>query len=451
MRRPDLLLLLVAIALIPALALGVEDGPPSGEPQPNGAVDPSASPFAAPDPGLLRCLSGEIEPSSGDSLDPASLGPDRLVELVSAQVEELRELRFAAPVDARFLTDSQLRDRISELLQRERTPRAGVLEGDVLELLGAIPARIDLNDLEERALGSQVAGLYSPETRELLVRSSGEPGTLELLALAHELEHALADQRLGLRDDGGAGPGDRELAYLAVVEGDATLLMARYAVAHVGLAGQIESLGDSVPGAGQFEALPDYVQRSLLFPYLDGLRLVCARWLRGGWDAVDHLYDHPPSSTAEVISPERYGDRRPIEPRDPGRLPPPWRSRTARDLGPAELEWLFSAPGGDSTRALPDPRRLVSTWAGGELELWASGPDRALGIALAELPQAELLCGAMAAWYRAMSESSVSGGERADEELVFAASARSAVLACPGRQVRLGIAPDEATARLLVN
>jgi hypothetical protein len=339
-------------------------------------------------------------------------------------VEALRELEYTHPVQARFLAPEEMAARLDVLLRRELPPGPVAREGEILELLGAIPVGAGLGTVEREALGSQVIGLYDPETEELLVERSGAPDAEELITLAHELEHALADQRLDLSLPEGFTAADRALARVAVVEGDATLTMTRYALAELGLA-ELSALGTGELEAGrEFDALPDYVQRSLLFPYLEGLRLVCYEWLKGGWAAVDRLYSHPPASSDEVMFPVRYGDGPPADPRDPGDPGPGWRPLGRRELGAAELEWLFSAPGGDPGAALPRPRALAAAWAGGEVELWRRGRERALGVALAQRGQANALCGAMAVWEEAA----------VPNELATAVT-------CEGDEVRVGVAP----------
>jgi hypothetical protein len=53
----------------------------------------------------------------------------------------------------------------------------------------------------------------------------------------------------------------------------------------------------------------------------------------------------------------------------------------------------------------------------------------------------------MAAWEEAAFPTARSGQAIGDERLVHDGNGRSAILVCSGDQVRLGIAPDEATAR----
>ena len=449
-RRPDLPLILLVLAMGVALALFVDaesESPTIGalEPPPE-APDPVDDFLADFDPIFIDCFGG-TEPTEAEELDTAD--QEALVEEVSARVEELRELRFSKPVDARFLEADELRTEVEGLVGEELKPAEVRGEEELLKALGAIPDDGDLAEITTEALGGQVAGLYDTRSEELLVLTAEEVGADEVITLAHELEHALSDQALGILDDiGGPEAADRELAYAALVEGDATLLMELYALSYVGLDEQL-ALGESVPGAEEFEALPDYVQRSLLFPYLEGLRFVCYRLADGGFRALDRTYDDPPKATSQVIFPDRYGVIEPIRVRpvrDPG---PGWASVTRRELGAAELEWLLQAPGGDPAAALPETRRLVFGWAGGAAELWRRGNERALSISMLELPGTNSLCGAVGAWYRAAwPEAEVTAGT-GGVELTFTEPGRVGVLSCAGVTVKLGVAPDLAEASSL--
>ena len=456
LRRPDLPLILVVLAVGAALALFAGDDSPQAPgsdrvagAQPDVAGGPGAEFLADPSPALTRCLLGDEVPGGGVGL-PSE--PTELVDKVSAQVERLRELGYSRPVDARFLSPAELRDRIGELLEDELPVKAVEREQALLEELGAIPPGTDLLELEGEALGSQVIGLYNPDNKELLVQRSGDAGPDEVITLAHELEHALADQALELNEPQGLGTADGALARISVIEGDATLTMTRYAIAELDVA-ELGSLGsESVPSAErQFDRLPDYLQRELLFPYFEGLRLNCYEWLTGGgWKAVDRLYEEPPRSTYEVMFPVAYGKRVPANPPPPGRPGSGWRSVTKRDLGAAELSWLFAAPGGDPDAALPDPRRLVAGWRGGELELWQQAGERALGIALVADPGSGL-CGSMSAWYESAFPSEQQPAGARGDVVEFSNSGQAAVLACHGRDVRMGIAPDRTTAARLAS
>ena len=442
--RPDLPLILVLIAAGVALVLlpdrpGEPAAPDSTAPLPDVIEDFNAE----PDPRLAECWF-RLPADDSRPADPSDL--DAVVEQTSERVERLRGLRFEREVDAKLLDEVAFRARLDEQLGKDLKPAQLRREGEVLAALGAIPPETDLPGLVAEGLSSQIAGFYDPVTKQLAVPTTDELEAEDLLVLAHELEHALVDQNIGLRKGAGDPTADRTLAYTAAAEGDASLLMFRYGLAYA--LGAFVPAQD-VPGGEELGTLPDYVERNLLFPYLEGMRLACHRFLEGGNRAIDQLYAKPPASTAEVLFPERYGEGAPERVELPRRPGPGWTSVIHRELGAAELEWLLQAPGGDPEAGLPETRELVYGWAGGELELWERDEERALAIALAERPGSDRLCAAVGAWYRATRpEAAVERGTE-EVELEFTEPGRAAVLSCAGNEVRLGVAPDPATASRL--
>ncbi len=376
----------------------------------------------------------------------------RLTREVAARIEALRGLRFEDPIEVAFLDDAGLRRRIDVLAKREASPRLARLEGRALTALGAVPEDVNLLRLSRETLEGQVAGLYVPTTGELLVRSSdGDPGVIEVLTVAHELEHALADQALGLpvRDHPDPRRSDAEAARLALVEGDATLSMQLYSEGYLSLVDQLSLLGEDSLGdsQAQFDDLPDFLQRQLVFPYFDGLSYVCDRAADRGPEGIDRAYRRPPRSTWELLFPDRDPGARPIAPAPPGELASPWRSVARTQLGAAELSWLFAAPGGDPARALEDPEEAAAGWAGSSVELWTAGRRSALGISLAA--RGGGLCGSVRAWWRA-TEPAAAVTSTASGAFLADGAERDAAIACSTGSVRVGIAPDPETARALV-
>jgi hypothetical protein len=274
----------------------------------------------------------------------------------------------------------------------------------------------------------------------------------ERTIMAHELEHAVSDQRLGipLPDDPSPSKFDESIAMLSVVEGDATLTMQRYAISEIPVFEQLSLLNDASLAKSEtpLEEVPHYLRQQLTFPYLSALEFTCDLYARGGWKAVDGAYDRPPMSTAEILFPERYRAREgAVEVR-------PSRPRGFDDLfggsfGAANLMWLFQAPGGDETKALSDPTERVSSWAGGEVRLWTRAGHPALGLALVERRGADDLCRSVADWSDAAFDDSEVETEAA-EELARDGDRQDAVVWCSEDEVRLGIGPDIDTARSIV-
>jgi hypothetical protein len=398
-----------------------------------------------PDGGLSDLFGGLL--GGGPTLPD---DPDELVDVIAEQVAELRELPWQEEVTVDFLDDGQLRARLDELLSEDVDPAADDAERRLLESLGAVPRGTDLTQLRRDLLDEQVAGFYSPETGELVVRvpDDGRIRPVDRITIAHELEHALADQVLGLPPlDGDADDADAGLAALAVVEGDATLLMNLWALEHVSITDQLGAMlgGDLAAAQASLAAVPHHLQRELLFPYTDGLDLICDRWLEGGWAAVDAAYDDLPPTTAEVL----FGpDANPPTATATTTAPAGYDEVLTTTFGAAPLSWLLEAPGGEPDRALDDPRGRAAVWAGGQARVWSDGDDSAVALALRDGGGGPDLCASMERWATA----AFPGADRDHTEgaTVLTSPEQVTIVTCDGADVVVATAIDLATATRIV-
>ncbi len=88
-------------------------------------------------------------------------------------------------------------------------------------------------------------------------------------------------------------------------EGDATLSSVLYAQAVFGPAWQ-EAFGSDGGEGGATDTTPPYLRRYFDFDYDQCLRFVSYLYLTGGWSAVDLAYKDPPSTTQQILHPEKY-------------------------------------------------------------------------------------------------------------------------------------------------
>lgn len=401
---------------------------------------------------LARCIEPAGRPGAQDV--PDAPARDQIAR-ISALVQEQRELAYDEQPSPTFLDDDAIGARLAEEVREEYSAEDADIDQRTLAALGAVPAGTDLIQLQTDLLTSQVAGFYDPDTGELVVRGAAADDGLEPTAqatLAHELEHALADQALGLPVDTteDLADGDAALAALSVIEGDATLTQQQFVV--VGMTVR-EQLGlstdpDALAAQEQLADVPHYLAQSLQFPYLAGLRFVCDRFVDGGWDAVDAAYDDLPTSSAEIMDPARYGTA-PVDPPDPGGLRGDWERARATTFGAADLLWLFEAPGGDTGQGLDRARDRALAWTGGELVTWTRDDETAVGVALTQAADGPL-CDAVTTWYERAFPDATDAPTRRGERLVREGDDQTAVVTCADDDVRLGIAPDLDTARALV-
>lgn len=415
---------------------GLLEGLLSGDP--SGLEDPEA---------LLDGLLG------GGGGEPVPDDPQELVGQVADQVAELRELAWTEPPEVAFLDDDELRRRLGEIMDEDYPAEDAELEGRYLAALGAVPPGTDMGQVRRQLLEEQVAGFYDPDTGELVVRTpSGQISVADRITLAHELDHALTDQALGLPAldaERFAEDQDALLAALSVVEGDATLVMNQWALGSLELGDQMALTTDPAIAGAQaaMEQMPAYLGAELMFPYTVGLDHVCERWQENGWTSVDNAYADLPTTSASVLWPDHPGAVG-----EPNELTSPrgYEQVHTTTFGAAQLLWLLEAPGGDGSRALTDAEKRAAAWGGGQMTVWADGDGTAVGLALLDRGTAtDALCDTVTDWYAA----AFPGSERRQVEgaTTFAGGAQDAVIACPGDQVHVGIAPDLATATTVVS
>ena len=295
------------------------------------------------------------------------------VAVIAHRVEALRDLRFEQVPKPVEVTGAQARREGLADLDRQYPPARRHADETVYKLLGLIDPDADLRDLTGSLFEQGVAGYYDPRDGRLRVVKGSATGTRVLteMTLAHELTHALEDQRFGFPDER-AATDDRTLAQTALIEGTATWMMSAYAERHFS---REETLGSLVGAAFQDTGdLPPFLQAQLLFPYLDGDAFVRDLLRRGGgsWTLVNTAYRvHMPASTEQILHPDLY-----IEADAPVRVPlrvalPGWRRAAAGTWGELQTRELLARAGGGSVDA-------AAGWGGDRYELWRSGRRNAL-------------------------------------------------------------------------
>ena len=239
------------------------------------------------------------------------------------EVEQLRRLTFVHSVKERTIDRSQLRPLIREQIAKE-IPYSLDDYVRVLKALQLIDASTpDVIGKMFELYDAQVLAFYDPTThtyfaiRQLPAALAGvsDSTALRKSVVLHELTHALQDQRFDAtaRDKALQHDTDGELAYHALLEGEATLVMLDYLLEKSGQSFDEAVKSDLLMGMGAMAAdqsvapdAPRYFVESLKFPYIDGLKLVVMAYRRGGWKELDRLHANPPRTTREVLHPEEY-------------------------------------------------------------------------------------------------------------------------------------------------
>src|SRR5271155_5740741 len=206
----------------------------------------------------------------------------------------------------------------------------------VLKKFGLLDRDFHLRPFLLSLLTEQIAGFYDNKTKTVNLLDWIQPDEQKPV-LAHELTHALQDQKVGLtkwssvslngpshnvqEDNQHLQVDEADTARSAVAEGQAMAVFVDYTLRPSGktLADApeiMDKLKDQVTdtsGSPVMARAPLLLQESLLFPYSDGLNFEQAILVKAGKEAAfAGVLANPPSSSFEIMHPKAYMAHAPV-------------------------------------------------------------------------------------------------------------------------------------------
>lgn len=243
---------------------------------------------------------------------------EQLIALEDA-TQTIRGLEALESVERVFPTREETIAYLEDIYARDLPIEEAERAEAFYQALGFFTPEIDLLDVYLTLLGSQVAGFYDPETKQMNVipmvgDDTGDSLSItEQIIYVHEFTHALQDQHFDLAAVLPAdvvNEPDRALAIRSLVEGDASAVMNVYtqAVATSNPGAAFSILLEGLQSGGLFlpSGIPTILVRELLFPYEQGASFVVALYNEGGWDAVNAAYANLPATSEQIMHPEKY-------------------------------------------------------------------------------------------------------------------------------------------------
>lgn len=286
-------------------------------------TDESLPGESEPTPDGPRLLPTEVGPAATIGPDPEASVPLEIreqMDQIQVEVVTLRGLPSTGPVARALLSPEALRQYVTDDFLADYTEEEARDDARTLALLGLMEPGYDLFNLYMELYSEQIAGFYDDELKQMFVVQGAGFRGLERLTYAHEYTHALQDQHYDLRNGLGFNDEACELdsercgAIQALVEGDATLLEERWLLTYASDQDYQDLLDfyDTYTSP-VYDSAPQFLQDDFLFPYDAGYDFVESFFLVGGWASVDAVYADPPSSTEQILHPERYPSDRPIK------------------------------------------------------------------------------------------------------------------------------------------
>jgi hypothetical protein len=231
------------------------------------------------------------------------------------EVAEAGGIPFKADVPLDFMSRPELARYLREVFDAEYPVAKARADERLLTAFGLLDPGVDLRALRARVMEENIAGFYDerPGHRRLFaVSADRRMSPANQLVLAHELRHALQDQHVDLQgqlSDDVSDFDDRRLAWVSLLEGDATLVMERFLARRLpGNEDATRLLSGSLP-TPDVPGAPPVVRDQLVRPYLVGLDFVSALVAGGGWPRVEAAWRRPPQSTEQVLHVDKFISR----------------------------------------------------------------------------------------------------------------------------------------------
>ena len=237
--------------------------------------------------------------------------------------------------ESREQVSTMLRKKFDEDKSNQRMERDEL----VLKKFGLIDRDFHMKPFLLSLLTEQIAGFYDNKTGTVHLLD-WVPADQQKPVMAHELTHALQDQRVGLtkweeqeqegvaknagEDTKHIQTDESDTARQAVLEGQAMVSFADYYLETNGFAGKtlkdMPQLGDKLrAGAGDesdspvMARAPLLLQQALLFPYTEGLGFEQVVLTKAGTErAFAGVLDNPPNSSFEIMHPDKYLAHAPV-------------------------------------------------------------------------------------------------------------------------------------------
>lgn len=329
---------------------------------------------------------------------------ERVSDEIRAQVEELRGMKFKAPVAVKLTDKKGFFEYALSRQEKTESPAKQSRDETTAKLLGLIPPGMNYQVEMLKILEEQVGGFYDPGTNTFFLMDTFTGGVAKII-LAHELTHALDDQHFDI-DGTLAKCGedtDATIAFQAVIEGSGTGLMNQWFLQHRKEVTPADLEAAQNLGADILAEAPPYMWKPLLAVYLTGDSFLARR---SGLNAlmkasatadIQTAFKSPPRSSEQILHSKKYWD--PDHRDEPMRvsvstdaLPSDWRVAGVDTLGELYLGLLTTPRAKRQGLDLANPFSVLGVeytneaaegWGGDRLVLLRRGDDSLLQLVTA--------------------------------------------------------------------
>jgi hypothetical protein len=322
---------LTALTLLAALSVAAQTtpAPPSQTPPPPAAPSqPQAQPKSEP------------QTQSPKAAPQTRISPEQAKELFASVSQILQfasddtKLPIRHEVKSKLITRAEVEKYLVSKMNDDKDAKRMERSEIVLKKFGLIDPDFQLRPFLVKLLDEQIAAFYDSKTKTVNLLNWIEPDQQKPV-LAHELTHALQDQRVNLdkwqnqtsddishsyaEDRKHVATDEDDTAREAVLEGQAMAVFVDYSLAPIhrtirNSPGMVDHMMDTMLDSGNsaddpiLSRAPLLLQESLLFPYKDGLKFEATliQDSKTSDVAFADVLGRPPDTSYEIMNPHAY-------------------------------------------------------------------------------------------------------------------------------------------------
>ena len=291
---------------------------PEPAPQPSNPPSNATSSAVEEDPDRdVREAHGSADPEAAKEREAHAAKVDAAARRIIEEVAASRGLPVKGEFAVELIDKRGVRAFVEQVMHEEMTAEEIAINGRVQAALGVVPVGSDGEQVLLDLLEFGVLGIYDPKRKVLLIGDFVDRSGLGMV-VGHEGAHGLQDMHFNLDalNDMHRGHSDLDSAKTFLIEGDA---QASYLAWMTGTAG-VGSIGDDlldmqadmVLQIGDGMGIPyPTLARMLQMPYTDGTRSIIHIARSQGWATVDALYADLPTTTEQMLHPDKLAKREP--------------------------------------------------------------------------------------------------------------------------------------------
>jgi hypothetical protein len=309
------------------------------------------------------------------------------MEVIEGQLRAIRELSNPVSVDREIMPSAKFRSYMEALAISRYEPDTASQELEVLQALGFVANEYYQIEVMMNDLTDYIGGFFYPEQYKIYIPGNGLYEQ-EKYIYSYLYGYAMLDENFDILSKFCQNSLDQCLAESTLVVGDITFTQNLWQKTYLEEFNPYGSynLADPDPVFEDYWA-PPYFKAFRNFEVRFGYTFLSHLYENNGWQTVNYTYRYPPTTSEQVMHPEKFDSReRRVVLQDPNLLPvlgEGWEQLERDTLGEWRTYLLLSTPDyRDAVRPEEEAKTAAAGWGGDTYQAYTNPENGAIALAV---------------------------------------------------------------------